>query len=236
MGFSGTNGDANLASLIVRLEALPYYQELFKLTYGDSKITEARLQNALAQFVRSIQSFDSKYDVGRASAPNDNAAFANFSALENQGKNLFLAAPQFNASGERTGGGAGCHGCHRAPEFDIDPNSRNNGVVGVAGSTTVDLTNTRSPSLRDLLNANGTLNSQAMHDGSFATLEAVINHYNAIPSIAGNANLDPKLRPQGQFQKLLLTQNEKDALVAFLKTLTGTNIYTDKKWSDPFTP
>lgn len=236
MGFSGTNGDSNLASLIVRLEALPYYQELFKLTYGDSKITEARLQNALAQFVRSIQSFDSKYDAGRANAANDNAAFANFSALENQGKNLFLGAPQFNASGERTGGGAGCQGCHRAPEFDIDPNSRNNGVVGVAGSTTVDLTNTRSPSLRDLLNANGTLNSQAMHDGSLATLEAVINHYNAIPSIAGNANLDPKLRPQGQFQKLLLTQNEKDALVAFLKTLTGINIYTDKKWSDPFTP
>jgi cytochrome c peroxidase len=236
MGFSGTNGDSNLASLIVRLEALPYYQELFKLTYGDSKITESRLQNSLAQFIRSIQSFDSKYDLGRASAPNDNAAFANFSALENQGKNLFLAAPQFNASGERTGGGAGCQGCHRAPEFDIDPNSRNNGVVGVAGSATVDLTNTRSPSLRDLLNANGTLNSQAMHDGSLATLEAVINHYNAIPSTPGNTNLDPKLRPQGQFQKLLLTQNEKDALVAFLKTLTGTNIYTDKKWSDPFTP
>ncbi len=186
--------------------------------------------------MRSIQSFDSKYDVGRVSAPNDNAAFANFSVLENQGKNLFLGAPQFNASGERTGGGAGCQGCHRAPEFDIDPNSRNNGVVGIVGSTTVDLTNTRSPSLRDLLNANGTLNSQAMHDGSLATLEAVINHYNAIPSTPGNTNLDPKLRPQGQFQKLLLAQNEKDALVAFLKTLTGTNIYTDEKWSDPFTP
>lgn len=234
MGFSGTNGDPNLATLITKLEALPYYQELFKLAYGDSKITEPRMQTALAQFVRSIQSFDSKYDVGRAAAPNDNSPFANFSALENQGKNLFLAAPQFNANGERTGGGAGCQGCHRAPEFDIDPNSRNNGVVGVVGSTTIDLMNTRSPSLRDLLNANGTLNSQAMHDGSLATLEGVINHYNAIPAIAGNTNLDPRLRPQGQFQKLLLTQNEKDALVAFMKTLTGTAVYTDTKWANPF--
>jgi cytochrome c peroxidase len=234
MGFSGIDGSPNLAALITKLEALPYYQELFKLAYGDSKITEPRLQAALAQFVRSIQSFDSKYDAGRAAAPNDNTAFTNFSALENQGKNLFLAAPQFNANGERIGGGAGCQGCHRAPEFDIDPNSRNNGIVGVAGSTAIDVTNTRAPSLRDLLNANGTLNSQAMHDGSLATLEAVINHYNAIPSVAGNTNLDPKLRPQGQFQKLLLTQNEKDALVAFIKTLTGTNLYTDKKWSNPF--
>lgn len=234
MGFSGIDGSPNLAALITKLEALPYYQELFRLAYGDSKITEPRLQTALAQFVRSIQSFDSKYDVGRAAAPNDNIAFANFSPLENQGKNLFLTPPQFNANGERTGGGAGCQGCHRAPEFDIDPNSRNNGVVGVVGATTIDLTNTRSPSLRDLLSANGTLNSQAMHDGSLATLEAVINHYNAIPSVPGNTNLDPKLRPQGQFQKLLLTQNEKDALVAFIKTLTGTTVYTDAKWSDPF--
>jgi cytochrome c peroxidase len=96
------------------------------------------------------------------------------------------------------------------------------------------VTNTRSPTLRDLLNANGTLNSQAMHDGSLATLDAVINHYNAIPSVAGNTNVDLRLRPQGQFQKLLLTQNEKDALVAFMKTLTGTTVYTDKKWSNPF--
>ncbi len=234
MGFSGADGDPSFAVLITKLEALPYYQELFKLTYGDSKITEPRLQNALAQFVRSVQSFDSKYDVGRASAPNDNVNFSNFSALENLGKNLFLAAPQFNANGERTGGGAGCQGCHRAPEFDIDPNSRNNGVIGVVGSTTVDLTNTRSPSLRDLVNASGTLNSQAMHDASLTTLEAVINHYNAIPVNAGNTNLDPKLRPQGQLQKLLLTQNEKDALVAFMKTLTGTNVYNDKKWANPF--
>ncbi len=234
MGFSGTNGDSDLASLILKLEGLPYYQELFKLAYGDSKITELRLQNALAQFVRSIQSFDSKYDVGRTNSPNDNTAFANFSALENQGKNLFLAAPQFNGNGERIGGGAGCQGCHRAPEFDIDPNSRNNGVVGMVGSSVLDLTNTRSPSLRDLLNTSGTLNSQAMHDGSLATLESVINHYNTIPSVSGNANLDPKLRPQGQLQKLLLTQNEKDALMAFIKTLTGTNIYVDEKWSNPF--
>jgi cytochrome c peroxidase len=69
-------------------------------------------------------------------------AFANFSALENQGKTLFLGAPQFNANGERTGGGAVCQGCHRVPELDIDPNSRNNGVVG---STTVDLTGDKSP-------------------------------------------------------------------------------------------
>ncbi len=232
MGFSGQNGRPNLASLITKLEALDYYKELFTNIYGDSKITEARMQECLAQFIRSIQSFDSKYDTGRALAGNDNANFTNFSALENQGKNLFLAAPVFNGSGVRTGGGAGCGGCHRAPEFDIDPNSRNNGVIGViAGGT--DATNTRSPSLRDLVQTNGTSNGQFMHIGLSDQLITVINHYNLI-TLTGNTNLDPRLRPNGVGQNLQLTQTEKDALVAFLRTLSGTNVYTDKKWSNPF--
>jgi len=58
-----------------------------------------------------------------------------------------------------------------------------------------DLTNTRSPSLRDLVGPNAQSNGAFMHNGAFATLAQVINHYNAIP--ADNANLDPRLRRQG---------------------------------------
>ncbi len=234
MGFSGTSGDPTLSALLTKLEAIDYYKEMFKYVYGDSKITEPRIQNALAQFVRSIQSFDSKFDVGRAQAPNDVANFSNFSTAENLGKSLFLAPPQFDQNGSRIAGGAGCQGCHRAPEFDIDPNSRNNGVIGVVGATNVDLTNTRSPSLRNLVNLNGVMNSPAMHDGSRNTLEAIIEHYNAIVAAPGNNNLDPKLMPAGKPQKLQLTQNEKDALISFMKTLTGTAVFTDTKWADPF--
>ena len=119
------------------------------MTFGDAGIDEARIQKSLAQFVRSIQSFDSRYDQGRAVAAA-NQPFPNFTASENAGKQLFLAPP--NA------GGAGCAGCHRPPEFDIDPNSLNNGVIAsIAGGT--DLTNTRSPALRDLVNASGQPNS-----------------------------------------------------------------------------
>jgi cytochrome c peroxidase len=48
----------------------------------------SKIQLALAQFI-SIQSFDSKYDAGRVLAANDGQVFANFTAQENQGKNLF---------------------------------------------------------------------------------------------------------------------------------------------------
>lgn len=231
MGFSGTNGDPSLQDLITKLKAIGYYKELFTFVYGDSDITEERMQKALAQFVRSIQSFDTKYDAGRATAPNNVAPFTNFTPQENQGKQLFSAPPVFDPNGVRTGGGLGCQGCHRAPEFDIDPGSRNNGIVGTIGSANQDLNVTRSPTLRDFLRTDGTLVTAAMHDGSLETISDVLEHYN---NIVDNPNLDPRLRPAGHPQKLQLTTVEKDALIAFLKTLSGSAVYTDSRWSDPF--
>lgn len=225
MGFSGTSGDPAFADLVTRLTAIDEYRVLFAMTYGTATITETRIQQALAQFVRSIQSFDSRYDTGRAQVANDAANFPNFSTAENAGKALFLNPPGPT--------GAGCAVCHSPPEFDIDPNSRNNGVTGSFTAGT-DLTNTRSPSLRDLVGPGGISNGAFMHNASLADLTAVINHYNAIP--ADNANLDVRLRrPGGQLQNLNLTTQQKSNLAAFLRTLTGTNVYTAEKWSSPFT-
>lgn len=232
MGFSGTDGDPNLDSLFRKLSTIPYYEELFTFAYGNAEITELKVQLALAQFIRSIQSFDAKYDVGRAQVNNENMPFPNFTQQENVGKNLFLQAQNV--------GGAGCAICHRPPTFDIAPNSGNNGVIGVAGNPgSVDLTNTRSPSLRDLVNPAGVLNGPFMHDGSLMTLMDVINHYDEIPfNPAINPNLDPRLRGGAgeQGQNLNLTQAQKNALVAFLATLSGNEMYTAAKWSDPFAP
>ncbi|RMF00183.1 MAG: cytochrome-c peroxidase, partial [Bacteroidetes bacterium] len=132
MGFSGENGDPSLEDLLDRLKEIDYYQELFTYAFGDAVITETRLQSALAQFIRSIQSFDSKFDQGMAQVRRMSEDFPNFSAEENLGKELFLTPPQFNNNGLRIGGGFGCQGCHRAPEFDIDPASGNNGVINDA--------------------------------------------------------------------------------------------------------
>jgi cytochrome c peroxidase len=234
LGFSGQTGRGNMTSLITKLGGIGYYKELFKLAYGDATITEARMQTALAQFIRSIQSFDSKYDVGRAQVPNDGAPFPNFTAQENAGKNLFLAPPIFNGNSERIGGGFGCQGCHQAPEFDIDPNSRNNGFIGVIGSTQIDLDNTRSPSLRDILNASGVANTPFMHTAASQTIRQVLNHYNTIAAGPRNTNLDARLKPNNIGQNLQMTPAEIDAMVAFLRTLTGKDVYTNKKWGNPF--
>ncbi|MBQ4820923.1 cytochrome-c peroxidase [Aquimarina sp. MMG016] len=228
MGFSGQDGDSGLADLLTKLSEIEYYDDLFQFAYGNTTITEERLQECLAQFIRSIQSFDAKYDAGRAVIPNDNQDFPNFTAQENLGKRIFVNPPNQN--------GAGCITCHRAPDFSIDPQSLNNGVTGVfgdAGASDFDVT--RSPSLRDIVNNAGVLNGALMHDASMGSIAEVINHYDNIDP-TGNPSLDNRLLggPGGNGQNLNLTNDEIAALEAFLKTLSGTNIYTDEKWSNPF--
>ena len=234
MGFSGQGGRPGISTLLNKLAAIDYYKEMFRFVYGDVTITEPRMQECLSQFIRSIQSFDSKFDAGRAQANNDGQPFPNFTAEENMGKDLFLRAPVFDPAGSRINGGLGCGGCHRAPEFDIDPNSGNNGIIGVLNGTGIDIDNTRAPSLRDLTNSTGNPNSNMMHTGVITSLQAAIGHYGTISLAPGNTRLDPRLRPGGAGQRLNLTATEVNAVIAFLKTLTGNNIYTDNKWSNPF--
>jgi len=233
MGFSGQNGRGTLNTLLNKLSNISYYKELFKFVYGDTIINETRLQESLAQFIRSIQSFDTKFDIGRALVNNNLIPFPNYTAQENTGKELFITPPVFDANSNRIAGGLGCQACHRAPEFDIDTASRSNGIIGTIGSNVLDIANTKSPSLRDLINPNGIANSPMMHTGQFKTFEAVLNHYNSI-NFVRNTNLDARLRPNNIGQKLNLTTDEINAVVAFIKTLSGHSIYTDTKWSSPF--
>ncbi|MEO1253312.1 MAG: cytochrome c peroxidase [Bacteroidota bacterium] len=233
MGFSGNDGSQSIDDLCDKLESIDYYNELFDFVYGDTQVTEARIQNALGQFIRSIQSFDSKYDVGRAQVNNNNNDFPNFTNEENEGKQLFMDRPNFNNNGIRVGGGLGCNGCHRAPEFDIDPNSGNNGIIeSLANENDLDTEITRSPTLRDLFNNSGEANGPMMHTGFTENLSEVLDHYDQIGS-TGNG-LDRRLSPAGNPQNLSMTQEEKDAVIAFILTLSGIEVYMNEKWSDPF--
>src|SRR4051812_9068010 len=225
-GFSGTNGDPDFAALIEKLSALPEYESLFKLAFGSPGIDELRIQKALSQFVRSIQSFDSKYDVGLAASHG--YPFPNFTDSENRGKQLFLAA---STSPNR---GADCAACHHPDTFFNagSVTTGNNGVIGAIGGGT-DLTVSRSPTLRDLVNPAGQLNGPLMHNGSFTSIAQVINHYTAVPD---NPSLSPILKRNGVPQTLNLTQQQRLDLEAFLRTLSGTAVYSDPKWSNPFRP
>ncbi len=233
-GFSGQNGRPTFDDLITKMEALDYYQELFNFAFGTPEITEERMQSALGQFVNSIVSFDSRFDEGRSQVADIFAPFPNFTFDENEGKNIYMAGPQDQ--------GAGCRRCHADPEFSVFELSGHIGVIGVAGDpNATDLTNTKSPSLRDVVKADGSTNGPFMHDGSLTTIREVIDHYANIPVPTTEPlrtefmnTIDPQLVQFGQVETLTLSDLEKDQIEAFLRTLSGQNVYTDPKWSDPF--
>lgn len=216
-----------LDSVVGRVSALPYYSTLFTDAFGDETVSAERISRALAQYVRSIMSYQSRYDEGRAQVANPNQPFPNFTQQENQGKNLFFN-PQLG----------GCAGCHGTEGF-VAPGPRNNGLdatnvadQGVGGSSgnPAQAGLFKSPSLRNIA-----LRAPYMHDGRFSTLLEVIDHYST--NIQDNPNLSAPLRqPDGSIKRMNFTATEKAALIAFLQTLTDQSLATDEKFSDPFNP
>ena len=219
-----------LDTLVNRLKVQAHYPYLFAKAFGDATINSDRISRALAQFIRSMISYRSKYDIGRATVPpvvpptNPNGIpFPNFTAEENLGKQLFFS-PQ-----------TACAACHGTETFTA-PNPKNNGLEnpsvdrGVGAITNIpnQVGQFKVTSLKNV-----ELTAPYMHDGRFATLEQVIEHYNS--GIQAHPNLAPQLRnPNGTPKQLNLTVQEKSALVAFLKTLTDNALTTDVKFSNPF--
>jgi cytochrome c peroxidase len=84
------------------------------------------------------------------------------------------------------------------------------------------------------------LTAPYMHDGRFSTLAEVIEHYNS--GVKNHPNLGAALRqnnlpnPSVPPKQLNLVQSQKDAMVAFLRTLTDTMPAHQLKWLDPFDP
>ncbi len=79
-----------LTELVERVSTRPYYRELFIAAFGDDEVTTERIARALAQFVRAMASYRSRFDEGLAAAGSIRGEFANFTAEENLGKHLFL--------------------------------------------------------------------------------------------------------------------------------------------------
>lgn len=217
-----------LDTLVKRVQDQPYYASLFTKAFANSTINSNTISKALSQFVRSIISYQSKYDQGRQTlptnpAPPPNAVFPNFTAQENRGKEIFLSPI------------GGCAPCHGSETFTA-PEAKNNGLdlvstdPGFGAVFPIPANNGlfKVSSLRNI-----ELTAPYMHDGRFATLEQVIEHYNS--GVKNHPNLANQLRlPNGQPRLLNISAADKAALVAFLKTLTDRNVTTDAKYSNPF--
>ena len=209
-----------IQALLHKMAATTYYPDLFAWAFGSAAITEPRMQQALAQFVRAMVSHDSRWDAGYArvfspTAPNRalDVDLVNFTAEENRGRHLFITTV-----GQ---GGAGCAACHLPPTFALAANARSNGLD--AGETRL----FKAPTLRSV-----GLTGPYMHDGRFATLAEVVDFYAS--GVRDGPALDPRLRQGRAPLRLALSAADRAALVAFLKTLDDPVLTTDPRFGDPF--
>lgn len=229
----------DLGQLELLLSDDAIYPPLFVDAFGDSEVTRDRIAKALAQFVRSIVSYRSKYDAGRAQVRSIRSVFPNFTDEENRGKQIFLGQ----------GRCANCHLSHGLPSdiasenrggrqdaffhmlrptangVDADVPGVDQGVGGFNGAD-LDMGRFKSPSLRNV-----EVTGPYMHDGRFALIDQVVEHYNW--SVKPHPNLGGGLR-QASAEGMSISEPDKDALVAFLKTLTDHELLKDPKFSDPW--
>lgn len=214
-------GFDDLSQLVERLENIDYYPELFMRAYGSPNVTKDRIDDAVAQFVGSMFSGDSRFD----KAVEDD--FTSFTEVEKHGMALFFS--------ERTK----CNRCHAGPNFSSpDGPGGEYSEPTVAGTANVGLDlnyedqgkangKFRIPSLRNIA-----LTGPYMHDGRFSTLKEVLQHYDK--NIQPHTFLDDNLKAGEGPAKMNFTELEFIALEAFLNTLTDEDLLVNEKYSNPF--
>jgi cytochrome c peroxidase len=236
-------GIEDMDKLALKLAKISYYAPLFEKAYGSGDINGERISKAVAQFLGSMVTYNSKFDQGKKNN------YANFNTEEKLGMDLFMRQLHCN----------NCHGGdnlntaldgERMSNIGLDAVYKDNGIGTATGSR---LRNGffKIPSLRNVA-----LTAPYMHDGRFESLDKVVAHYDN--GIANHENLFPTLRTftwpgngggassggtygwgntqtlSSNVTPLQLTTKDKTALMAFLKTLTDESLLKDERFSSPF--
>lgn len=201
-------------NVVSKLQATAKYPPMFRQAFGTDQITEDLVVKAIAQFERTLIAGNSDYDKFLRGEPSG------FSQAAYRGMQAF-----FTERGD-------CFHCHSTDllsiyeyhnnGLDATFDSTNMGRAAVTGRSS-DMGKFKIPSLHNV-----EVSGPYMHDGRFATLEEVVEHYNS--GIKRSPTLSPLIKnPDGLF----LTEQEKSDLVAFLKSLTDHDFLTNPAFSDP---
>ena len=203
-----------LSNVVAKLKEDAYYQKQFKKAFEDGEINSSNMLKALSQFMVMMVSGNSKYD--KYVRNEDNVSLTQ---TELDGLATFQSK---------------CATCH-ATDLFTDQSYRNNGLsvnprLNDKGRFVIfedpnDLYKFKVPSLRNIEKT-----YPYMHDGRFATLEAVLDFYDS--GAVDNGNVDPVLLRDDNTYGISLTAYEKESIIAFLKTLTDNEFLTDERFSE----
>ena len=203
------------------------YRNRFYRAFGEPGIDSIKVAKAIAQFIRTMISGASKFDVmykyenGVALSSAELSTLQSITPSEWDGYDLFKSL-----------NGADCFHCHNGPLMRVKKYSNNGldanftdlGRGSVTGNPE-DYGKFKVPTLRNIA-----LSAPYMHDGRFQTLDQVIEHYSSGVSIS--PTIDPLIEfaNQGGVQ---LSAIEKKNLKKFLLTLTDSSFITNPAFKDP---
>jgi cytochrome c peroxidase len=198
-----------LAELESKVKALSYYPSLFQNAFGSTTIDSVKIAKALAQFERSIVTYQSKYDRVKQ-------GLESFSNAETLGEGLFNATPP-----PPPGGGpapVSCNSCHTAPMFinSIATNASPFAFPDAADLGINNLNRFKSGSLRNI----GT-RTFLFHNGRIANVQSMLT--------AGAPGSGTQPIPAHSVQA-----QDVQNLLAFMNTLMDNTILTEEKFADPF--
>lgn len=205
-----------IPSVLNKLQALEGYPEMFERAFGTSEINSERMLKALSQFMVMMVSSNSKYD--KVMRNEDDVAFT---AQEASGLQIFKEK---------------CASCH-ATDLFTDQSYRNNGMPynpkhpeeegrkRVSGIE-ADFYKFKVPSLRNIEKT-----FPYMHDGRLGSLKAVLDFYSD-GMVENGGEVDASLRKSDGSLGIPLSVSDKEALIAFLKTLTDYEFLEDERFSE----
>lgn len=218
--------DEDWEAVLIRLRRSRDYPQRFRAAFGigrTSEITQELAVKAIAQFEMTIIAADSHFD----RVVYRNTEF--FTEEEQLGADSLFFIEDVPVGALHPG----CGHCHNAPTFG-DNRFRNNGLdnvssledfqdlgFGAVSGSRFDNGKFRTPTLRNIA-----LTAPYMHDGRFNTLEEVLDHYAS--GGHGVENEDPNITG------FPLSERQKTALLAFLRSLTDESLLTDPRFASPF--
>ena len=195
-----------LSNVINKLQNDLEYPALFEKAFGITTVTSQLMLKAMAQFTGMLVSSNSKYDLYSRGETT-------LTESETNGLNLFSQK---------------CSSCHPAPlftnleymNFGLDSIFTDAGRAGITGLA-ADFGLFKVPSLRNVA-----LSYPYMHDGRFATLVDVLEHYSR--GIVHSSTLSSELNSVTP-----LSHSEKQDIISFLYTLTDNTFITDDLFKNP---
>lgn len=185
-----------LDELIAELKAIPGYEKSFAAAYPGEGITTQSIAKAIAAFERTVIAGESDFDRWLAGKPGAMSREALWGFVVFKGKGNCTACHTGHNFTDDKFHNIGLKGVDNPGRFAVDPKPALKGAF-------------KTPTLRDVA-----LTAPYMHNGAYATLEEVVDHYDAGGFENGGT-------PSEDMKPLNLSKEDKRALVAFLKTLTG---------------